>query len=315
MITGQAGEILSAPLESLIFTLKYLKKKKIIDVNVQQEVITLIKKYKYYDKVMPEVLKLISRKDLEYFYKKFSPENRTHRFTDDAVAMTATEDVLLIKAGGSSASWSELFTEAYHSWCNRYPEAGYGGMFRDWLKSDNPQPYNSYGNGGAMRVAPVAYYSNDIDVVREIARQSCMVTHNHDEGVCGGMALAEAVFLARTGASKDAIRQGITEQYGYDLNKTIAEFGPSYQFKVEAAESVPEAIICFLESKDAKSALENVFTVCGDIDTIAIQTGSIADASYGYENIPQEYIELVNKYHSPEMLLTHERFAKRFIRN
>ncbi|MBQ7594882.1 MAG: ADP-ribosylglycohydrolase family protein [Synergistaceae bacterium] len=164
---------------------------------------------------------------------------------------------------------------------HRYPKAGYGGKFRAWLKSDNPEPYNSWGNGSAMRVSPVAWYFDNLEDVEKFARLSAEVTHNHPEGIKGAQATAAVVFLARTGKSKKEIKQYITEKYNYDLNRTCDEIRPDYSFDVSCQGSVPEAIIAYLEGEDFEDAIRNAISLGGDSDTIACITGAISHAKWG----------------------------------
>ena len=166
----------------------------------------------------------------------------------------------------------------------RYPHAGYGGRFRDWLENGTG-PYNSWGNGSAMRVSPTAWICNTIDTVRETARLQAAVTHDHPEGIKGAEALASAIFIARVGGTKDDIREYVTDEFGYDLDRSCDSIRPGYRFDVSCQGSVPEAIIAFLDSKDFEDAVRNAISLGGDSDTIAAMAGSIAEAFYG---VPDE---------------------------
>src|SRR5690606_1736163 len=145
------------------------------------------------------------------------------RFTDDTVLTIATAHALLSGAG---------YAESYYEYGNRYPRAGYGKAFRDWLASDDPQPYNSWGNGSAMRVSPVGWAMNSVEEVLAEAERSAAVTHDHPEGIRGAQAVALAVFLARTRSSKDEIRSAVRDRIGYPLDRTLAEIRPHYHFDV-----------------------------------------------------------------------------------
>lgn len=193
-------------------------------------------------------------------------------FTDDSVLTIATMDAYLT---GSS------FTEVYQKYGRAHPHRGYGQHFYRWLHSDNPKPYNSWGNGSAMRVSPVGWAFEDRETVLASAKKSAEVSHNHPEGIKGAQAIAMAVFLARKGSSKAEIRSFIQEEFNYDLQRTISEIRPTYAFDVSCQGSVPEAIIAFLESNDYESALRIAISIGGDSDTIACMAGSIAEAFYG----------------------------------
>ena len=166
----------------------------------------------------------------------------------------------------------------------RYPNAGYGGRFRDWLENGS-EPYNSWGNGSAMRVSPVAWICSSIDKARELARLQAAVTHNHPEGIKGAEALASAIFIARAGGTKDDIRAYVTDEFGYDLARSCDSIRPGYRFDVSCQGSVPEAIIAFLDSMDFEDAIRNAISLGGDSDTIGAMAGSIAEAFYG---VPDE---------------------------
>jgi len=168
-----------------------------------------------------------------------------------------------------------------------YPDAGYGGMFYSWLTTDAMGPYNSYGNGSAMRVSPVAYAEDTLAGVERLARWSAEVTHNHPEGIRGAQAVAAATFLARTGRSKEEIRDYIEKEY-YSLGFTLDEIRPGYSFDVTCQGSVPQAIVCFLEAKDYEDAVRNAVSLGGDGDTIAAMAGGIAEAYFGIPEDMQE---------------------------
>ena len=163
----------------------------------------------------------------------------------------------------------------------RHPHAGYGGSFRRWLMSDDPQPYNSWGNGAAMRVSPVGFAFDSVEEVLEQARLTAVISHNHPEGIKGAQATALAVFLARTGHSREEMREQIGRRFGYDLQRTIQGIRPDYGFRISCQETVPEAIVAFLDSVSFEDALRNAISLGGDSDTLACITGGIAEAYYG----------------------------------
>ncbi|HEX8904586.1 MAG TPA: ADP-ribosylglycohydrolase family protein, partial [Longimicrobiaceae bacterium] len=193
-------------------------------------------------------------------------------FTDDTVLTVATADAIL--RGGDYAA-------AYRAWGNRHPRAGYGGAFRSWLTVPGAGPYNSWGNGSAMRVSPVGWaFDSEDEVLREAAR-SAAVTHDHPEGIKGAQAVALALFLARGGATKEEIRREIAARFGYDLSRTVEGIRPGYGFHVSCMKSVPEALVAFLDSDDAEHAIRLAVSLGGDADTQAAIAGSVAEAFYG----------------------------------
>jgi len=204
--------------------------------------------------------------------KDFELFNRDSKFTDDTVMTIATADALLHRID---------YASAYRIWGSRYPHAGYGGSFRRWLTAERPLPYHSWGNGSAMRVSPVGFFKNSADEVLAEAERSAAVTHDHPEGIKGAQAAALAVFLARTGSTKAAIRSEIEARFGYDLSsRDLASIRPEYAFDVSCMGTLPVAILAFLESESYEDAIRNAVSVGGDSDTIAAITGGIALAFY-----------------------------------
>lgn len=166
-------------------------------------------------------------------------------------------------------------------WGKRYPHAGYGGCFRHWLKENNPKPYGSYGNGSAMRVSAVGWLYDSMERTREVARATANVTHNHPEGIKGAESTASAIYMARNGSSKEEIKAYIEREFHYDLSRTLDNIRTYYHHVESCQETVPEAIIAFLESKDFEDAIRNAVSLGGDTDTLGAITGSIAEAFYG----------------------------------
>jgi len=193
-------------------------------------------------------------------------------FTDDSVLTIAVALAIL-----TGRPYRDTVLEIGRS----YPHAGYGGSFIRWLTSDNPQPYNSWGNGAAMRVSPVGFAFDTVEEVLEQARQTAVISHNHPEGVKGAQATALAVFLARRDHSKEEIREHIGERFGYDLRRSVDEIRPGYSFRISCQETVPEAIVAFLDSVSYEDAVRNAISLGGDSDTLACITGGIAEAYYG----------------------------------
>lgn len=202
--------------------------------------------------------------DFELFSEK-------SKYTDDTVLTVATSFAILKGID---------YGEAYRAFGQIYVNAGYGVFFRRWLMKNSMEPYNSFGNGSAMRVSPVAYIHNSLEDVIAEAEKSAAVTHNHPEGIKGAQAAAAAIFLARTGNSKDDIRNFIEKSFQYDFSRTIDEIRPDYSFNETCQGSVPEAITAFLESENFEHSIRLAVSIGGDSDTIACITGSIAKAYY-----------------------------------
>ncbi len=215
------------------------------------------------------------------------------RFTDDTVLTVAVADVIL--NAGKFLDGNQ-YVNQFKWYYRQYPRAGYGGTFKTWAGSSHSEPYNSWGNGSAMRVSPIGFAFNDLDTVLQAAERSAEVTHNHPEGIKGSQATASAVFLAHTGNDKAQIKSYIQNTFGYDLEPTVDEIRPDYKFDVSCQGSVPQAIIAFLDSTDFEDAIRNAISIGGDSDTIACITGSIADAFYAGvpEAIPQKVLSLLD---------------------
>ncbi|MCU0445478.1 MAG: ADP-ribosylglycohydrolase family protein [Microscillaceae bacterium] len=200
-------------------------------------------------------------------------------FTDDTVLTIAVADCLLNHKN---------YVERYQYYGRLYPNVGFSRSFRQWLFSDNPQPYFAQSNGSAMRVSAVGFLKNSLAEVLAEAQASAEVSHNHPEGIKGAQAVATAVFLARTGKPKAEIRDFVSQTFGYDLSRSIAQIRPMYQFDVSCAGSVPEAILAFLDSDDFESAVRLAISLGGDSDTLAAIAGAIAQAYY--QQIPASII-------------------------
>jgi len=194
------------------------------------------------------------------------------RFTDDTVLTVAVADKIL--HGGN-------YIELFHDYFYAYPRAGYGGSFIKWAAFRKCRPYNSWGNGSAMRVSPIGLASESLDEALREARRSAEVTHNHPEGIRGAQATAVAVFLARTGWGKPEIKAHIERTFGYDLSGRLDDIRKEYRFDVSCQGSVPQAIIAFLESSSYENAVRNAISLGGDADTMACIAGGIAEAYYG----------------------------------
>ena len=193
-------------------------------------------------------------------------------FTDDSVLTVALADAILS---------GESYATKMRQYVYRYPDAGYGGHFRAWARGVGLSPYNSCGNGASMRISPVGWAYDSLEEVLLRAEEFTAITHNHPEGIKGGVATAAAIFLSRTGNDKEHIRRSIEELSGYDLSLTCDAIRPEYSFNATAQGTTPQAIIAFLESHDFESAIRLAISLGGDSDTLACITGSIAEAYYG----------------------------------
>lgn len=230
----------------------------------------------------------------------FSTESH---FTDDTVMTIAVAEALMDAPNVDEIIRRRLIA-TMQKYGKQYPHAGYGGMFRRWLRAKDPQPYGSYGNGSAMRVSSVAWLYNDIDTVRRLARLSAEVTHNHPEGIKGAEATALAIFLGRTGHSKAEIKTYIENEFHYDLSRTCDEIRPSYYHVESCQETVPEAITAFLEGESFEDVIRTAISLGGDCDTLTCIAGSIAEGFYGVptelkrecqNRIPTQFAEILSQ--------------------
>ncbi|HYA15034.1 MAG TPA: ADP-ribosylglycohydrolase family protein [Syntrophales bacterium] len=228
----------------------------------------------------------------------FSPYST---FTDDTVLTIAVAYSILEKVD---------FAKAFKVFGQKYPDAGYGVSFYHWIFSPNIDPYNSWGNGSAMRVSPIGFAFDSIDNVLHEAEKSAAVTHNHPEGIKGAQATALAVLLARKGESKEHINREISKRFTYNLNRTLDEIRPGYHFDVSCQGSVPESIIAFLESNNFEDAVRKAVSLGGDSDTMACIAGGIAHAFY--KEIPQDIIINARERLPEEFLLIIDKFSKKY---
>jgi ADP-ribosylglycohydrolase len=192
-----------------------------------------------------------------------------------------TDDTILTVALADSILNGVDYVRCLKDYFVRYPHAGYGASFARWAMSMSTRPYNSWGNGSAMRVSPVGFAYSSLDEVLAQAQRSAEVTHNHPEGVKGAQATAAAIFLARSGQTKAAIKEYIEKAFAYDLSPRLDDLRPEYQFDVSCQGTVPPAIIAFLESTDFEDAVRKAISLGGDSDTLACITGGMAHAFYG----------------------------------
>lgn len=224
-------------------------------------------------------------------------------FTDDTILSVAVAEVLM-----NGGDYAQTFKAYYRRYPN--PTGSYGARFHQWASSPTVQPYNSWGNGSAMRVSPVGFVFDTLEAVLEGAKQTAMVTHNHPEGVKGAQATGTAIFLARMGRDKETIRATITEKFGYDLSRTVDEIRPEYEFNESCQGTVPEAIAAFLDSTSFEDAIRNAVSLGGDSDTLTCITGGIAHAFY--KTVPTDIQEQVLARLDEPLRQVTERFCDRY---
>lgn len=223
------------------------------------------------------------------------------RFTDDTVLTVAVAAKLL--DGGE-------FIDLYHDYFHAYPQAGFSSTFARWAGSRQRQPYNSWGNGAAMRVSPVGIAGQSLDEVMMLARQSAEVSHNHPEGFRGAQATAVAVHLAWNGREKSDIKRHIERDFGYHLDERLDDIRQRYTFDVTCQGSVPQSIIAFLESDSYEDAIRNAISLGGDADTMACIAGAIAEGYYG--GVPGAIQQQALSRLDPRLIAVAEQFTARF---
>ena len=199
------------------------------------------------------------------------------RFTDDTAMTVAIAQAVLTDGD---------YAKAMRAVGRRHPLVGYGRRFQEWLFDEGMGPYGSHANGAAMRVSPIAEAARSLDEALSEARRSAAATHDHPEGIAGAQAVALAVFLARSGEGKEAVRREVSARFGYDLARRLADVRPAYSWDSAASRSVPEAILCFLEADGYEAAIRNAVSLGGDADTMACIAGAIAEAHWG--EVPRE---------------------------
>ena len=204
--------------------------------------------------------------------------------------------------------FKEKLIDVMHEIGIKYPDCGYGGHFLMWILRNKREPYNSFGNGSAMRVSSVGWYARTLEEAELIARVTAEVSHNHPEGIKGAVATAGAVFLAKTGATVDEIKQYISKYYTVDF--TIDEIRPTYDYDITCQGTVPQAMQAFFESESFEDAVRNAISIGGDSDTLAAITGAVAEAYYG---IPDDLKETALSYLDDRLLDITERFEEKYI--
>ena len=228
-------------------------------------------------------------------------------FTDDSVMTVAVAEALMATLGKDEKVVKMVLIDTMQRWGRKYPDAGYGARFQLWLEKINPNPYGSYGNGSAMRVSAAGWLYDSLEETRRVARWTAEVTHNHPEGVKGAEAVASAIFLARTGAEKMAIRDYIVTNFGYGLSRSCDEIRPTYSHVESCQETVPEALAAFLEGEDFEDVVRTAVSLGGDCDTLTCIAVSIAEAFYG---VPENLAAECRARLPEEMLAVIDRFWK-----
>lgn len=227
------------------------------------------------------------------------------QFTDDTVMTVAVAEALMDTTGGSDGEISTALISSMQKWGRRYPHAGYGCMFSRWLRTADPKPYGSFGNGSAMRVSAAGWLFDDLPTTRRVARLTAAVSHDHPEGIKGAEAIASAIFLARTGSTKKQIKDYIVSEFGYDLSRTCDEIRPTYHHVETCQQTVPEAITAFMEGKDFEDVIRTAVSLGGDCDTLTCIAGSIAEAFYGVpadiaaegkRRLPSDMLAIVDRF-------------------
>lgn len=242
------------------------------------------------------------RKDFPLFSEK-------SEFTDDTVMTIAVAEAFLdMRMGEDDEVTFDSLVYYLRQWGRKYPNAGYGARFGRWLWERCPKPYGSFGNGSAMRVSPVGWLFDDLQMTRAMARLSAAVTHDHPEGLKGAEATASAIFLARTGHSKAEIKTFIEENFQYDLSRSCDEIRPGYRHVESCQETVPEAITAFLEGESFVDVIRTAVSLGGDCDTLTAIAGSVAEAFYG---VPEVLKHECRKRLPEDMVAVLEQFERR----
>ena len=236
-------------------------------------------------------------------FKLFTSESD---FTDDTVMTIAVAEALMdVGPNADEKAVKSAVIRSMKKWGKKYPYAGYGARFIDWVLTDDPEPYGSYGNGSGMRVSSVGWLYDSLERTREIARWTADVSHNHPEGIKGAESVAAAIFMARTGVSKDEIQDYIEEEFGYDLSRTLDDIRPGYQHVEDCMHTMPEAFECFLEAESYEDCIRNVMYIGGDTDTLGAIAGAIAEAFWGVpvsiiaeakERLPADIQAVLNRF-------------------
>lgn len=237
--------------------------------------------------------------------KEFPLFSSESQFTDDSVMTIAVAEALMDSVEKSDNEVKTALISSMQKWGHKYPNAGYGGMFLCWLEEKEPQPYGSFGNGSAMRASAAGWLYGTIEDTRKYARLTAEVTHNHPEGIKGAEATASAIFMGRTGSTKEEIKKFIIHEFNYNLSRTCDEIRPTYYHVETCQQTVPEAITAFLEGNDFEDVIRTAVSLGGDCDTLTCIAGGMAEAFYG---VPDDMMIECRKRVPEDMLEVLERF-------
>ncbi|MDR2286963.1 MAG: ADP-ribosylglycohydrolase family protein [Prevotellaceae bacterium] len=249
--------------------------------------------------------------------------NNTHDYDFEIITLESsiTDDSIMTIAVMDAVLQDKPYGDRLWYWGNKYPnpKGAYGGSFAAWLRNKNPQPYNSFGNGSAMRVSAIGWAFDTLGKTLQEAQKSAECTHNHPEGIKGAQAVASAIYHVRNGKSKERLKQYIEKEFGYNLSRKLSDIRPNYRFNESCMQTVPEAIICYLESSGFEDAICLAVSLGGDSDTIACITGSIAEADpacampaqvmdAAFSTMPAELQKIVKQFYSKFNLYSYGRF-------
>lgn len=253
-----------------------------------------------YGAIIGDVVGSVFEFDRGPWTKEFELFSRRSTWTDDSVMTIAVGEALMdVGLDASVEDIHHAVIKSMKKWGKKYPDAGYGGRFYDWLFIHwQPKAYGSYGNGSAMRVSAAGLLYNTLERTREVARATAEVTHNHPEGIKGAECTASVMFLARTGSSKDEIRTFVIDEFGYDISHTVDELRPLHRHDESCMNALPKALVAFLEGCSYEDVIRNAVSLGGDTDTIAAIAGAMAGAFYG---VPEELITKCDTYLESDM--------------
>ena len=227
-------------------------------------------------------------------------------YTDDSMMTVAVAEALLDSLGKGREERRNAVIRSMRKWGRKHPYAGYGGRFAEWLFEEDPQPYNSWGNGSAMRVSSAGWLFGTLEETLEAAEDTACVTHGHPEGIKGAKATAAVIWAARNGWTKEAIRTYVQEHF-YPLEQTCDQIRPGYHFDVSCQGTVPQAITAFLEGESFEDVIRTAVSLGGDCDTLTCIAGGMAEAFYG---VPENLKTECRKRIEPDMLTVLERFEQ-----
>ena len=238
--------------------------------------------------------------------KNISLYDDSYFLTDDSIMTLAVCECLL----NGTVYDEERVVETLKKWGRAYPNLSYGISFSNWLFTNTNSPYNSFGNGAAMRISAAGWYGRNEEEVKDLSYRLTSVTHNHPEGVKGAICISAAIFLARNGHSKDNIRDYLIRAFGYEkLKKDVLDLRKTYERICTCQDTVPESVVCFLESDDYESAIRLAISFGGDTDTMAAMAGSISEAYYG--EIPEHLSEYAKSHLEKEAIELCDEFYER----